>query len=193
MLLSGCLSSQGRCGTTRARYATAGPKQNSRGRPNKTVPTKSVVILRRLHGARVMSHCNVCWEPLQGQANLAACGHVFCDAHAEQALDAGEGCPLCGGPLAHNSLKVVPVEPSDAALEVRARLAGCSAVLAALALATQRGSLPRLVHTDRAAGSVPRRHRPGGPQGGGVVDETNRCVAQGEPASVVLSTSRHSQ
>ena len=132
-----------------------------------------------------MSHCNVCWEPLQVQANIAACGHVFCDAHAEQALDAAEGCPLCGGPFAHNSLKLVPVEPPDGELEVRARLAGCSAALAASALAPHRSSLPRLVHTDRAAGSVPRRHRPGGSQGGGVVDEANRCVTQGEPASEV--------
>jgi hypothetical protein len=64
-----------------------------------------------------MSHCNVCWEPLQGQANIAACGHLFCDSHAGTALDAAEGCPLCGGQMSHTTLKVVPVEPADSALE----------------------------------------------------------------------------
>jgi hypothetical protein len=25
-----------------------------------------------------MSKCNVCWETLQGTANVAACGHCYC-------------------------------------------------------------------------------------------------------------------
>lgn len=66
-----------------------------------------------------MSHCNVCWEQLQGNSIIAACGHVFCEGHAEQALDAAEGCTLCGGQMARGTIKKVPVEPSDAEIEVR--------------------------------------------------------------------------
>jgi hypothetical protein len=143
-----------------------------------------------------MSKCNVCWETLQGTANVAACGHCYCacwrraraaararacprallararcgcltsacrrlrapltstpagceagaavragpvhacaasfdrlgslalvytpgETHAEDVLEKGDGCPLCGVSVSNNTLKVVPVEPQEAVVKAR--------------------------------------------------------------------------
>lgn len=44
------------------------------------------------------------------------------EAHAEQLLEQGEGCPHCGGPVSNQTLKVVPLEPQEAIVKARLRL-----------------------------------------------------------------------
>ena len=66
-----------------------------------------------------MSKCNYCWEDMQGDSSVAPCGHVFCGDHAEAMLEQGDGCLICGSSVAHNTLKVVPLEPPPSLLEVR--------------------------------------------------------------------------
>jgi hypothetical protein len=66
------------------------------------------------------------------------------ETHAEQVLEASEGCPLCGAPVGNSTLKVVPVDPSEAV--VKARRAALRAARRAARAPPRRAAPRRAAH-----------------------------------------------